>query len=254
MKISVLTVCFNSADTMHYTLTSFLSQSWPHKEMVIVDGGSTDGTQDIVRSLADENIQLISEPDDGMYDALNKALGLYTGDAFGVLNSDDTFHDREALTHIAHGLSSAEIVHGSLDFVEDHHNKRIMRQWRSKPRPKGGFRTGWMPAHPTFYCRRQVAEAVGNFDCRLRTAADYDWMLRATEMYNFSVHNIARVLVDMQQGGKSTSNIGSHILHNIEALQSRKRWLRTRFIDYAFFAKPAGKFSQFIPGGAKAKI
>nr|TIL73230.1 MAG: glycosyltransferase [Mesorhizobium sp.] len=246
MKISVLTVCWNSAATIRHTVDSFLAQDHGDKELVVIDGNSSDETLSIVRSYPPDQIRLISEPDSGMYDALNKGLGLYTGDAVGVLNSDDCFHDRTVLGRISAGLETADIVHGHLDFVENHLNKRVVRRWRAAARPAKGFRTGWMPAHPTFYVRRTVAEAVGDFDLELKVASDYDWMLRAIELFGFKSALIDQVMIDMMQGGKSTNGIRSHVAHNFEALHSRRKWLGSGPVDYALVAKPVRKVGQFI--------
>lgn len=245
MKISVLTVCWNSAATIRHTLDSFFAQDHPAKELVIVDGGSTDATLAIVCSYPQGPIRMISEPDRGMYDALNKGLRLYTGDAVGVLNSDDCFHDGTALSRISAGLEHADIVHGDLDFVENHLNKQVVRRWRGVPKPVKGFRTGWMPAHPTFYVLHAVAEAVGPFDLDLRVASDYDWMLRAVELHGFRTRVVDHVLIDMMVGGASTRSLRSHVAHNLEALRARRRWLGSGLIDYALLAKPMRKVGQF---------
>lgn len=246
MKISVLTACRNAAATIGYTLDSFFAQTYPHRELVVVDGASTDATLDIVRSYPQEKIRLVSAPDGGMYDALNKALRLYSGDAFGVLNADDAYHDETALSRVAAALAGADIVHGHLDFVKDHASKTVTRRWRATPRPAGGFRTGWMPAHPTFYVRRAVAERVGSFDLSLTTAADYDWMLRAVELTGCSMALVDHVLVDMMQGGRSTSGLSAHIRHNLEARRSRRRWLQAGPVDFALLAKPVRKIGQIV--------
>lgn len=252
MKISVLTVCRNSAETIKHTLDSFFAQDHPAKELVIVDGGSSDETLSIVRSYPQSSIRMISEPDRGMYDALNKGLGLYTGDSVGVLNSDDCFHDHTVLSRISTGLENADIVHGDLDFVENHLNKQVVRRWRAVPKPARGFRTGWMPAHPTFYVRRSVAEAVGPFDLNLRVASDYDWMLRAVELHGFRTGVVGHVLIDMMVGGASTRSLRSYIGHNLESLRSRRQWLGSELIDYALVAKPMRKVGQFFAGRGKS--
>jgi glycosyltransferase involved in cell wall biosynthesis len=246
MKVSIVTVAFNAADSISHTIESVLAQDHPHKEHIVLDGASTDGTQDVVARYAGEGVRLLSEPDCGMYDALNKGLRLFTGDAFGALNADDAFHDRTALSRIAETLARADIAHGDLDFVTDHEARRVVRRWRARERPSSGFRTGWMPAHPTFYVRRRVAEAVGDFDLTLRTAADYDWMLRAVEVHGFSVRKAPGVLVDMMQGGKSTESLSSYVRHNLESLSARRRWLNAGLVDAALVAKPARKIGQFI--------
>lgn len=246
MKISILTVCWNSASTVRHTIDSFLAQDHGDKELVVVDGNSSDETLAIVRSYPHDQIRLVSEADNGMYDALNKGLRLYTGDAVGVLNSDDCFHDHTALRRISAGLEHADIVHGDLDFVENHLNKRVVRRWRAAPRPPKGFRTGWMPAHPTFYVKRKVVDAVGAFDLDLKVASDYDWMLRAVELHGFQTAATNHVLVDMMIGGVSTRNLASHLGHNLEALRSRRRWLGSGPVDYALVAKPMRKLGQYF--------
>lgn len=246
MKISVLTVCWNSAATIRHTLDSFFAQDHEDKELVVVDGASTDETLSIVRSYVDRRLQIVSEPDRGMYDALNKGLALCRGEAIGALNADDAFHDRSVLGKISMALADADIVHGHLDFVDNHDSKRVVRRWRAEPRPPGGFRSGWMPAHPTFYVRRGVAEKVGSFDLTLKVSSDYDWMLRAVELYGFTVATVDQVLVDMMVGGASTRSLRSHIGHNLEALRSRRRWLGSGAVDYALVAKPARKLGQFF--------
>lgn len=212
----------------------------------MVDGASSDETLSIVHSYPQEQMRLLSEPDRGMYDALNKGLRLYTGDAIGVLNSDDCYHDRFVLSRISEALQEADVAHGSLNFVENQLTKRVVRRWRATPKPSKGFRSGWMPAHPTFYVRRTVAEAVGDFDLELKVASDYDWMLRAIELFGFRSVLIDQVMIDMMQGGKSTKGIWSHVAHNIEALHSRRKWLGSGPVDYALVAKPARKLGQFI--------
>jgi glycosyltransferase involved in cell wall biosynthesis len=246
MKISVLTVCFNAQNTIRQTLDSFCLQTHEQREMIVIDGASTDQTVSIAKSYLDPKIQTISEPDHGMYDALNKGLKLYSGDAVGVLNSDDAYHHEHVLAEISEGLEIKPIVQGDLNFVTDHQSKNITREWRAESKPDQGFKTGWMPAHPTFYVRREVAEKVGEFDLTLKTAADYDWMLRAIDVLGFEVGILEGVLIDMKTGGRSTMDILSHIRHNLEALAVRQKWLDAGLIDYALFAKPARKLSQFI--------
>lgn len=246
MRVSVLTVCHNAGRTIAHTLDSFFAQDYRDKELVIVDGASNDDTLDIVAGYPQSQITLVSEPDTGMYDALNKALRISTGEAVGVLNADDTYHDQTVLSRICDRLASADIVHGHLNFVTDHDRKHCVRHWRARPRPDGGFRTGWMPAHPTFYVRRHVAEKVGSFDLSLATSADYDWMLRAVELHDYRLGLLDHVLVDMMQGGRSTSGLRSYLKHNMEALRSRRKWLGAGIVDYALIAKPASKITQFV--------
>lgn len=246
MKISVVTVSFNSARTIGHTIESFLGQTHADKELILIDGASRDATLDIVRSFALPNVTIVSEPDKGIYDAMNKGLTLFSGDAVGFLNSDDRFTNEDSLAHIAAGLDAADIVFGDLDFVSDHERKQIVRRWRSSPYRRHAFATGWMPPHPTFYIRRAVAEAVGRFDTSFRIAADYDFMLRAMELHDFRVAMIDRVLIDMMQGGDSTSGLKAYVKSNWEALRSRQKWLNASPLDRALVAKPLRKLGQFL--------
>ncbi|MEO8113425.1 MAG: glycosyltransferase family 2 protein [Phenylobacterium sp.] len=246
MRISVVTVCRNSAKTIGHTLESFFRQDHADKELVVVDGASTDGTLDIVRSFPSKGVVLISEPDKGIYDAMNKGLAAFGGEAVGFLNSDDRLKDARALSAIAAALAHSQIAFGDLDIVKTLDGGPILRRWRSTPFRKGAFKQGWMPAHPTFYCRREVIEAVGPFDLRYRVAADYDHMLRAMELFEFRAAGVGRVLVEMLHGGESTAGFGAHLHHNLEALDSRRRWLGAGRVDYALFAKPLRKVSQLL--------
>ena len=248
MKISILTPCRNAAATIARTMESVAAQDHPDVEHLILDGASCDDTLAVVARHEGPGTVVLSRPDRGMYDALNTGLSLYRGAAVGVLNADDTFHDAGALSRIAAALREADIVHGDLDFVRDHETKRVVRRWRTAGGAAGSFRSGWMPAHPTFYVRRAVAEAVGPFDLGLRTAADYDYMLRAVEMHDFRLATAEGVLVDMKVGGASTVSLGAHLRHNVEALLARRRWLGAGPVDRAFVAKPLRKVGQFFLG------
>lgn len=250
MKISTITVCYNSAATIRHTVESFLEQDYPDREMVVVDGASKDDTLDIVRSYGSDLIRIHSERDRGIYDAMSKGLRLFQGDAAGFLNSDDRYHDRFALSAIADGLSRFDMVQGDLRFVDSHETRNTVRTWRASPKPPAGFRTGWMPAHPTFYVRRAVVDFAGGFDLSMKLASDYDWMLRAIEMGGFSIGEVAGLLVDMLPGGASNSDVKAYVQGNLESLRSRRAWLKAGPVDYALFAKPLRKVGQFLDRGA----
>jgi len=245
MKISVITVCLNSERTIGYTLESFFNQTYADKELLVVDGGSIDRTVEIVRSFPGTQLRIWSEPDRGMYDAMNKGLRFFDGDAVGFLNSDDTFHNPTALASIAAGLSSADVVYGDLVFVSDHDSKRPLRTWKAGPYHRRSFQLGWLPPHPTFYIRRELAKRIGPFDADYGSAADYDFMLRAMELHDPRIFYVPRTLIDFQHGGKSTATVSGYIRANINCLKSRRRHLRGAPLDVAFFAKPLRKLHQF---------
>jgi len=240
MKISVVTACYNSEATIAWTIRSFLAQTYPHKELLIVDGASKDRTLEIARNLATPEVRIVSERDHGIYDAMNKGLRLYSGDAVGFLNSDDTYHDPEALTRIAAGLEHADAVHSGIVVVKSHDAKEIVRRWQGEPFRRGQFRWGWLPPHPTFYIRRTLADKTGLFDLSYQSAADYDYMLRAMELHAQSTAFVPGPLVDFLRGGAS-SGFKRVFLANIGCLRSRQRHLGAPAIDLAFFLKPGVK-------------
>jgi glycosyltransferase involved in cell wall biosynthesis len=246
MKISVLTVCWNVEKTLRYTLDSFFAQDHADKEIVIVDGASKDATMRIAEEYRSPQMIALSESDKGMYDALNKGKRLYTGDAFGVLNADDCFHDKTILSRVSEALTDADAVFGDLDFVADHQTKRVMRRWRGAPKPKSGFRLGWMPAHPTFYVRRSLAAATGDFDISYKIAADYDWMLRALELQRARTTYLSHTMIDMMVGGMSTSNLKAKYTIASECLRARQKWLGSGFVDAALFGKPIRQLRQIM--------
>lgn len=244
MKISVVTVAYNSAGTIQQTIESFLSQRHPDKELLIVDGNSTDETVSIARSLGAPAIRIVSEEDTGLYDAMNKGLRLFSGDAIGFLNSDDTFHSSHSLEIIAEGLERSDVVFGDLYMVTDHKTKRTIRSWRAGSFSRTAFRLGWAPPHATFYLRRHVAQSVGEFDLRYSIAGDYDYMLRTMMRPDLKIAYVPHVLVDYRLGGLSSGSLRSMIKGNLECLDSRRRHLSGAWIDAALFLRPIRRLFQ----------
>lgn len=244
MKISVITASYNSQASIGATIESFLAQTHPDKEMLVVDGASKDATLKIVERFGSSEIRVISEPDKGVYDAMNKGLHLFKGDAIGFLNSDDTFHDDSALAAIAAGLEQADVVYGDLDMVTDHQSKTLVRAWRAGGFGRYSFQLGWVPPHPTFYIRRKVAETVGDYDLSYVTTADYDYMLRALALNDYRVAYLPRVIADFQMGGISTSGWRVTLRGNLECLRSRRQHLNAPVIDAAFFLRFARRILQ----------
>lgn len=244
MKISAVTVCLNSRASIARTVQSFLQQSHPDKELLVIDGGSTDGTLEIVRGFGSDSIRIISEKDHGIYDAMNKGLANYGGDAVGFLNADDAYHDDSVLGRIAQGLESADAVYGDLVMIADRTTGKVVREWNAGEFVSGAFRRGWMPPHPTFYIRRELAARTGQFDPNYRISADYDFMLRALELQHARARHIPHVLVDFMMGGMSTTGPLAVIRGNLECLRARRRHLGAPFLDAALFMKPLRKLHQ----------
>ena len=246
MKISTVTVCRNAAKTIRFTIESFLAQTHADKEMIVVDGLSSDGTLDIVRSFNSPLIAIHSGKDQGIYDAMNKGLKLATGDAVGFLNADDTYHDAHSLSYIAAALEKASIVSGWADMVPDHASGKIDRVWRPAPYKPGIFLSGWMPIHPTTYAKRAVFEKVGAYDISYRIAADYEWMIRAFEIHKIDNVLLERVLADMQLGGLSTSGFKSSWVNLQETSRARRKWLGAGAIDRATLNRIFGKIARVV--------
>jgi glycosyltransferase len=244
MKISVVTVALNSAATIRQSIDSFLAQRYDDKELIIVDAGSTDETVSIAKSFRDPSIAIVSEKDAGVYDGMNKGLRLFTGEAVGFLNSDDTFRTANALNFIAEGLTDAEVVYGDLYIVTDHYTKRVFRTWKAGEFSSSSFGLGWMPPHPTFYVRRNVVDSVGEFDLRYQIGGDYDYMLRALVVPGRKIKYVPHVLIDYQWGGISSGSLRGIIRGNLECLHSRRRHLNSPLVDRAFFLRPMRRLLQ----------
>ena len=245
MKISVVVACLNSERTIALTIESFLKQTHADKEMLLIDGMSRDRTVEIARSFGSDAVRVFSESDNGIYDAMNKGFRWFSGDAVGFLGSDDVFHGPRSLELLAEGLQNADVVYGDAHIVKDQVSKTVVRTHKGDGYHPRAIQRGWMPPHTTFYVRRHVVDAVGPFDTRYRIGADYDLILRTMALHNFRSRYIPRVLVDFQIGGVSSRGFfRSTLVHNLEALDSRRRLLGVAVVDAAFFMKPARSFMQ----------
>lgn len=213
MKISIITATWNSATTIENAILSVVSQGYPDLEHIIVDGNSSDATLPIIFRHADRIDKLISEPDHGIYDAMNKGISLATGDVVGILNSDDFYAHPRVLEKVAHVFEDKGIhtCYGDLIYVDPANVKRITRYWRSGIHNPRSFYQGWMPPHPTFFVRRSVYEKYGNFNLSLGTAADYELTLRLLLKHGVSTIYIPEVLVYMRSGGASNASLMSRL-------------------------------------------
>jgi glycosyltransferase involved in cell wall biosynthesis len=220
MKISVVTVSYNSEKTIRETIESVLSQNHPDIEYLIVDGGSTDATVSIVREYGNKISRWLSEPDEGIYDAMNKGIGLATGDAVGFLNSDDVFADANAVATIAQGFESGDdAVYGDLVFT-DSSGSRQVRFWQSEPYVPGSAPKGWAPPHPTLYIRREILLACHGFKKTYRYTADFELALRLFEVERIRTRYLPSTLVHMRLGGATTGSIKGIWCANWEAAKA----------------------------------
>lgn len=216
MKVSVITTTYNSAATVRDTLDSVLRQDYPDIEHIIVDGGSTDGTLDIIREYEPRyggRLRYISEPDHGIYDAMNKGIRLATGDVIGILNSDDWYTADDIVSVLAAPIAAgdAEATYGDVHYVDAARGNRFVRYYSSQRFRRRHMLFGMMPAHPTFYARHTVYERHGLFDTDFRIAADFEHLLRVIYVGRTVTRYVARDCVTMRTGGASTAGISSHL-------------------------------------------
>jgi len=209
MKISIITAVRNGRATLADALDSALAQDHPDLELIVIDGASTDGTLEVIQRYAGRINQVVSEPDRGIYDALNKGLRLATGEAVGFLHADDVFADERVLSRIAAALADpgVDACYGDLRYVRQDDPTRVVRHWRSGEYQRRRLAWGWMPPHPTFYARRAVYQRLGGFDTRYRIAADYDCLLRFLGTGRITCAYIPEVLVHMRLGGASNRSL-----------------------------------------------
>lgn len=224
-KVSIITVCLNSASTIRDTIESVLAQDYPNIEYLIVDGASKDGTLEIVRGYGNRITRLLSEPDRGMYDSMNKGLKLATGDVVGFLHSDDMLSSPTVISQVARafGQPGVECVFGDMDMVAPNNTQRVVRHWRSGPHRPGSLPRGWYPPHVTLYVLRSVLEEIGPFDERYRIAADMDHMVRLFEVRGVRSVHLPTVLVRMRAGGLSNKSLRNIWRANVETWQSLRR-------------------------------
>ncbi|HPE71615.1 MAG TPA: glycosyltransferase family 2 protein [Candidatus Competibacter sp.] len=209
MKISVITAVRNSRATLADALDSALAQDHPNLELIVIDGVSTDGTQEVIQRYARRLEHVVSEPDQGIYDALNKGLGLASGEVVGFLHADDRYADERVLSRVAAALAdpAVDACYGDLLYVRRDDPGRVVRCWRAGPYQPRRLAWGWMPPHPTFYTRRAIYQRLGGFDPGYRIAADYDCLLRFLGAGQIACAYIPEVLVHMRLGGASNRSL-----------------------------------------------
>ena len=224
MKISIITVCFNSASTIEETILSVAAQKYADKEHLVIDGASTDGTVEILHrhsSIA----HWVSEADRGIYDAMNKGVAMASGEIVGTLNADDVYADDTVLSQVAEVFAdpAVEACYADLVYVDKHHPDKVVRYWKSCPYKAGLFERGWMPAHPTFFVRRGVYEQFGTFDLNFSRQADFELTMRFLAVHGIKSVYIPRIWVKMRAGGISNNSVRGVIKGNLEAWRACRK-------------------------------
>ena len=226
MKISIITGTYNSAATIVDCISSVNNQTFQYIDHIIIDGASKDGTVDIIRSIPNRVAKIVSEPDKGIYDAMNKGIRQATGDIIGILNSDDLYQDNLVLEKIAHQFSTRDVdcVHADLYYVKKQNTAQLVRHWKTCDYVEGAFKKGWHPAHPTFFVRKEVYEKYGLFNLDFKLAADFELMLRLLEHHKIISAYLPEPIVRMRLGGATGKNIQNIIKQNIECYKAFKSY------------------------------
>jgi glycosyltransferase involved in cell wall biosynthesis len=208
--ISIVTAVYNRVETLPEALSSVERQTYGRVQHVIIDGGSSDGSIELIRARVRADAIVVSEPDNGIYDALNKGVARATGDVIGILHSDDLFASDHVLAKVAAGFAQADVmaVYGDLDYVRRDDPARVVRHWEAGQFRRDRLGWGWMPPHPALFLRRSVMEGMGVYDTSFRIAGDYDAILRYFSLEGFRTAYIPEVLVKMRLGGESNRSLG----------------------------------------------
>lgn len=247
MKVSIITITYNSASTLKDTIESVINQSYSNLEYIIVDGKSTDGTLNIIENYKNKISNVISEKDHGLYDALNKGISMATGDLIGIIHSDDFYTNNFVIENIVKTieLNKADGAYADLYYVDKDNTNKIFRKWKSGTYKYGMFLNGWMPPHPTFFVKRDCYLKYGSFNLELTSAADYELMLRFIHKNQIKLAYLPEFIIKMRVGGKSNITLKNRIRANQE---DRKAWkingIKPYF--YTLYLKPLRKIIQLF--------
>lgn len=247
IKVSIITVAFNAEKSIEDTIQSVLNQSYSNIEYIIIDGKSTDNTVDVCNKYKDRIQTIVSEKDKGIYDAMNKGVALATGDIIGVLNADDFYANNEVIMNIVQKFESENIdgLYADLVYVDGEDTSKVTRTWISGTYKENAFLKGWMPPHPTFFVKNECYQKFGDYSLELKSAADYELMLRMIHKHKINLGYLAEVTVRMRVGGVSNSSLKNRLNANKE---DRQAWEMNGLkpSPLTFIRKPLSKIGQFF--------
>ncbi len=245
-KVSIITVAYNAAQFIEDTIKSVVSQDYDNIEYIIIDGASTDNTLDICNAYNDGIDVLVSEPDKGIYDAMNKGIKNATGEIVGILNADDFYSSNTVISDVVNVFleTKAPCVYADLVYVDQSNPDKITRKWVSGQYRKNAFMKGWMPPHPTFFIEKKWYDQYGGYSLELKSAADYELMLRMIHKNNLIPGYLNKVITKMRVGGVSNASVKNRIKANME---DRKAWEMNGMKPgkFTLIRKPLSKIIQF---------
>lgn len=248
MKISIITITYNSEKTVEDTIKSVVSQDFPNVEYLIIDGLSKDKTLQVVNKYSAYIDKVVSEKDKGLYDALNKGIKHATGEVVGMLHSDDVYANNQVLSKVAQQFAidpALEAVYADLVFVDRENTDKVLRTWKSGAYKEDAFKQGWMPPHPTFFVKKSVYERLGGFNLDLKLSADYELMLRFIHKEKIKIAYLPEIIVKMRMGGISNTSFFVKLKANME---DKLAW-KLNGVKPGWFTtirKPLKKLSQYF--------
>jgi glycosyltransferase involved in cell wall biosynthesis len=246
MKVSIITVSFNSAKTIRQTIESVLAQDYTDLEYIVIDGNSKDETVDILKSFQGK-VKFISEPDKGIYDAMNKGVKMATGEIIGTIGSDDFYPNNQVISNVVKTFlqSGTDSVYGDIQFINPDDIHKIVRFWKAGEYKYKNWLNGWMPPHPCFYVKKEAFEKYGYFKTDFTCSGDYELMLRMLYKNHLSVQYLPLTLMTMRNGGTSTASLKHRYRANME---DRKAWKINQLQPYWYtlWMKPIAKIVQLF--------
>jgi len=247
LRISIITVCYNSENTIRDTIESVIGQNYTNIEYIIVDGRSTDGTLEIIQNYKQKISKIISEPDIGMYDAMNKGINIASGELIGFLHSDDLYADSTSIENIINKINIAgtSSIYGDLVYVKKNNLSMVVRKWNAGPFSQNKFKFGWMPPHPTLFIKKAVYDKYGFFNVDFGTAADYELIIRLFYKYKVSCTYLPIIITKMRSGGVSNQSFYNHLKAHINDWRT---WINNDISSFPWWVvlKPIRKVPQYL--------
>ncbi|MCH7534990.1 MAG: glycosyltransferase [Bacteroidetes bacterium] len=247
MKVSIVTISYNNGESLKQTIDSVLNQDYSNIEYIIIDGASTDNSMEVIRSYGDRIHRVVSEPDNGIYDAMNKGVELATGEVIGLVNSEDMLNSNDCISEIVKvfELTGADVVYGDLVVVKPVDQNKIIRYWRSGEYNRDAFRKGWMAPHMATYIKKKLYDQYGGYSPEFRISADYELMLRFMYKHKAKAVYVPKIIIKMLAGGVSNDSLKNYWISNYEVYKSWKV-NGIRVSPFIILRKPLSKIFQFL--------